>query len=340
MINLGILGCGVWGRNYIRNFELLDDAAVVACCDLDKSNLDMARKIVPSIKTSSEPLQIINDPAIDALIIATPAKTHYEIAKLAIENNKHILIEKPMALSTKEASELIELSRKKNIVLMVGHIMEFNPAVIKLHKITKSNAIGKIQYMYLTRTNFGRIRTDVNVLWDLAPHDLSIVGYIMGMRPVSVTARGSSFIKKGIEDVVFIYLEYDSGQIVNIHLSWLDPCKIRRVTVVGDKKMVVFDDLESVDKIRIFDKGISYNPTTEKQYSDFGSYQFSYRYGDILIPQIEFSEPLYKQCENFIDCIKNDKKPKTNGKKGLYVVKILEAAQKSIISGKTEEVEP
>lgn len=330
MLNIGLVGCGVWGRNYIRNFEHRDDVTVAACCDFDEKNVSSAAKLMPSIKISNDPGEILNDKSLDALIIATPASTHYQIAMEGLNRGKHLLIEKPMTMTYQESLDLIELAAEKNKVLMVGHIMEYNPAITKLKEIIDSGEIGQIQYFYLTRTNFGRIRSDVNVLWDLAPHDLSIINYLLQMQPESISAKGACFLQESIEDVIFLNLEYGNGIMGAIHLSWMDPCKIRKVTVIGDKKMVVCDDLESIDKIRVYDKGISYNPTTEKSYEDFGSYQFSYRYGDIYIPQLELSEPLRNQCNHFIDCVKNNSIPRTDGHNGANVVRLLEAAQTSV----------
>lgn len=330
MINIGLLGCGVWGRNYIRNFEHLDNINVNYCCDFEDKNLNQARRLMPDMMVTKEPDDVLNDTEINAVIVATPANKHYEHVKSALEQNKHVLVEKPMALNSKEAKELIDIAKNNNKVLMVGHIMEYNSAVIKMKNLISNEQFGEIHYLYLTRTNFGRIRSDVNVLWDLAPHDISIVNFLLDKNPKYVSARGASYIQQDVEDVVFIYLKYDDNVVVSIHLSWLDPCKIRKVTVIGDQKMAVFDDLESTDKIRVYDKGISYDPKDEKTYDDFGTYQFSYRYGDIMIPQFEMTEPLRSQCSHFIECINSGTTPKTDGDNGLRVVRILEAAEESL----------
>jgi len=330
MISVGLMGCGTWGRNYIRNFEHLDDVRMCACCDVAEENLKHARRVLPGIKIFHDPINLIADPEIDAIVIATPPGTHFELAKRCLLANKHVLVEKPLSFTMSEANELIELAEKQKRVLMVGHILEFNPAVIKLKEIVDSGEIGGIQYLYLTRTNLGRIREDVNVMWDLAPHDISTVHYLLGREPLRVSAKGKSYVIDGVEDVVFLFLEFADGVIASIHVSWLDPCKLRRTTIIGDRKMVVFDDMEHVDKIRIYDKGITYNPKKEREFEDFGSFQFSYRYGDIVIPQLDLSEPLKNQCSHFIDCVRNGTRPRTDGRSGLKVVKVLQAAQKSL----------
>ncbi|HDP70070.1 MAG TPA: Gfo/Idh/MocA family oxidoreductase [Actinobacteria bacterium] len=330
IINIGLIGCGTWGRNYIRNFEHLDDAKMYACCDFSEKNLQHSKRVLSSLKIYQSPEDLIADPEVDAVIVATPAVSHFELAKKCLNNGKHVLVEKPLTLTSKESVTLMELAKKQGKVLMVGHIMEFNPAVVKLKEIIDSKELGNIYYLYLNRTNLGRIREDVNVMWDLAPHDVSIVNYLIGQEPKRVSAKGESYIVEGTEDVVFLLMEFENNILASIHVSWLDPCKLRRTTVIGDKKMAVFDDMENVDKIRIYDRGITYNPKTEREFEDFGSFQLSYKYGDILVPQLQLSEPLKNQCTHFVECIKTGSKPRTDGENGLRAVKVLEAAQKSL----------
>ncbi|MDO8885560.1 Gfo/Idh/MocA family oxidoreductase [Candidatus Oleimmundimicrobium sp.] len=330
MIKIGLIGCGTWGRNYIRNFEHLDDVKMYACCDFVEKNLKHSKRVLPTIKTYCNPEDLIADDEIDAIIIATPAKTHFDLAKKCLNSGKHVLVEKPLTLTSKESKTLIELAKKQDKILMVGHIMEFNPAVVRLKEIIDSRELGNIYYMYLNRTNLGRIREDVNVMWDLAPHDISIVNYLIGQEPKRVSAKGESYIVESTEDVVFLLMEFESNILASIHVSWLDPCKLRRTTVIGDKKMAVFDDTENVDKIRIYDRGVTYNPKTEREFEDFGSFQLAYKYGDIHIPQLQLSEPLKNQCTHFVECIKTGNKPKTDGENGLRVVEVLAAAQKSL----------
>lgn len=324
------MGCGNWGRNYIRNFEHLDDVEMYACCDADSDNLERATRIYHEIKTCTDADEIIADPKIDALVLATPPKTHFSLASQALEAGKHVLVEKPLSSTSKEARALIRLAEAKGRILMVGHILEFNPAILKLKELIDRGDLGSINYLYLIRTNLGRFRQDVNVLWDLAPHDLSILLFLLGKMPKRVSAHGKSYVLSSMEDITFLLLEFDDDVVASLHVSWLDPVKIRRVTVIGDQKMAVFDDLEPAEKIRVYDRGITYNPTTEREFDDFASYQLSYHYGDITIPQLELSEPLRAQCTHFIDCIKNGQRPRTDGENGWRVVKVLEQAQESL----------
>lgn len=330
MIRVGLVGCGNWGRNYIRNFEHLDDVEMYACCDAEKDNLRRAARIYHEIKTCTQADDLINDSAIDALVLATPPNTHFELARRALESGKHVLVEKPLALTAEESRSLITLAKEKGKILMVGHILEYNPATLKLKQLIDAGDLGRVNYLYLIRTNLGRFRDDVNVLWDLAPHDISILLFLLGKMPKRVSARGKSYVLSGLEDITFLLLEFDDNVLASLHVSWLDPVKIRRVTVIGDQKMAVFDDLEPAEKIRVYDRGISYNPSTEREFDDFASFQLSYRYGDITIPQLELSEPLRAQCTHFIDCIKSGANPRSDGESGWRVVKVLEAAQKSL----------
>ncbi|MHB0976691.1 MAG: Gfo/Idh/MocA family protein [Candidatus Aquicultorales bacterium] len=329
MIRIGLIGCGIWGRNYIRNFEHLDDVEMYALCDPDLQNAERAKRLMPTAAITDNPAQLIADPLIDGIIIATPATTHYELAKAALAAGKHVLVEKPLSNVASEASELVELAMQSGKTLMVGHILEYHPATVRLKEMIDQGELGAIQYLYLIRTNLGRVRTDVNVMWDLAPHDLSIVHYLLGGRPVRVSAKGKSYVVPGIEDVVFLLLEFENEVIASIHVSWLDPEKIRRVTVIGDKKMAVFDDLQGLEKIRVLDRGID-NLSTEREFEDFGSFQLAYRYGDIWVPNIQLSEPLRNQCTHFIECIQSGCVPRTDGENGLKVVRVLEAAQRSL----------
>lgn len=330
MIRIGLVGCGIWGRNYIRNFEHLDDAEVFAVGDPDAENVKRAVRLMPSLKATTNPAEVIADPLVNAVIIATPASTHYEFAKAALLAGKHALVEKPLANSSAEAEELVSIASEKGLVLMVGHILEHHPATVRLKRLIDEGELGKVQYLYLIRTNLGRIRADVNVMWDLAPHDISIVHYLLDAVPRRVSAKGKSYVVKGIEDVVFMLLEFDKDVIASIHVSWLDPEKIRRVTVIGDEKMAVFDDLQGVEKIRVLDRGVDYNPRAEREFEDFGSFQLAYRYGDIWIPNLQLTEPLRNQCTHFVECIRNGVEPRTSGESGLKVVRVLEAAQRSL----------
>jgi len=329
-IKIGQIGCGYWGPNLVRNFLNNKQVENIIVCD---SNKEMLRKIsakYPSIETTDISDTIINDLSIDAVIIALPAKLHYEYAKKAILAGKHVLVEKPFAMNSFEANDLIKIGKEKNKVVMAGHTFIYNAAVKKIKKIIDSGELGEIYYIFSQRLNLGRVRQDVNAMWNLAPHDISIVLYWLNEKPSKVYANGKSFLQKNIEDLVFLHLDFPSGKSVHIHVSWLDPCKTRKMIIVASKKMLIYDDVSTEAKIMIYDKGIdkTLKDDIKHEIYDFASFQLQTRIGDILIPQIDFDEPLKEETNHFIDCIMNGKLPITGGKEGLEVVEILEKAQK------------
>jgi predicted dehydrogenase len=328
-ICFGIIGVGYWGPNYIRNLNDIPDAIVKYICDLDKRKLEDLNKRYPDIMTTLDYREILDDDEIDAVIISIPTKMHFQIARDCLLKRKNVLVEKPMATSADEALELVEISKKQRRVLMVGHIFEYNNAVNYIKQSIKEKSLGDVLYTHSSRTGLGPVRNDVNVIWDLASHDISILLYVMDQKPIKVIAKGESYIKKNIEDVVFITLEFEGNIVANIHVSWLDPVKTRKFTIVGTKKMLVFDDVSQNEKIKIFDKGVSY----EHPGGTFGDFQLLVRDGDILIPKIKFSEPLKEQCKHFIECIHRGCKPLSDGEDGYNVVKILEAIQTSLQNG-------
>ncbi len=326
-IRVGIVGCGYWGPNLIRNFSEIPSSEVVAVADLREERLksirNSNRQIVPTTDYKDLFKMIL-----DAVVIATPPATHYPIACDALEHGLSVLIEKPITTSSSQAEGLIELADKKDRVLMVGHTFQYNAAVVALKKLVDSGELGKILYIDTARWNLGLFNKDLNVLWDLAPHDLSIITYLLDCCPVSVEAYGMDCMFKGIHDVAFMNLVFPNDVLAHIHVSWLDPSKVRRVTVVGSRKMVVYDDIEPLEKIRIYDKGVEAPDYT----NNFGEFQCSYRYGDVVIPNIKFVEPLRQESQHFLDCIANHTRPLTSGEEGLQVVKILEAAQSSLMN--------
>ncbi len=333
-INLGLIGIGYWGLNYVRIFKEIPSANLLYACDLNRSRLKLVKKNHPEVKITTNYQEILKKEEIDAVIIATPASSHYQIVKESLKKNKSVLVEKPMTLNSKEACEITELAEKKGLKLMVGHVFEYNQAVIEMKKIINKKELGKIYYLHFTRTGLGPIRSDVNAMWDLAAHDVSILHYLLEETPIRVLAKGKWFIQKEIEDVVFLTLEFKSGVIANIHISWLDPRKKREVTVVGSKKMMVFDDMNPTDKIFLYDKGV----TKELIEGTFDEFQLAIRVGDVFIPRIDFKEPLKEECLHFIDCLRKNEKPKTNGWSGYKVVKVLEAAEKSLKEEKEIEI--
>ena len=331
MITVGQIGCGYWGPNLLRNFVQLKDASIRAVAEINDERIEYLRLRYPQVRTTQRYQDILHDPRIDAVVVATSARTHYDFAKEILESDKHVLVEKPLAMTTKEALDLISLAEQKNKVLMVGHTFEYNAAVNALKRYVQNGEIGNIYYIYSQRLNLGIVRSDINAMWNLAPHDISILIYLLGVEPVSVSAWGVSYLQERMEDVVFIVLLFPNNITAHIHVSWLDPSKVRKMTVVGDNKMIIYDDISDA-KIQIYDKGIikKNNPKSLGDYDTFGKFQLIRRAGDIIIPKIDFVEPLQVECSHFIECIKENKKPLTDGYDGLRVVKVLEAAQKSI----------
>jgi predicted dehydrogenase len=337
MINLAQIGIGYWGPNLLRNFYNLDEVAVKKVIDINPASLEYMKKNYKSIPVGTDMKEVLDDKDIDAVIIATPAALHYRMAKEVLLSGKHCLVEKPLALKHTEAEELIKIAKEKDLRLMVGHVFLYNTAVNYLKDCIGKGELGKIYYIYTQRLNLGRIRPDVNVLWNLSPHDISIVVYLMEKNPISVTASGMSYIQSGIEDVAFMNMKFDDGTIVHVHVSWLDPKKVRTVTIIGSKKMAIYDDI-SDNKIKIFDKGIDIDSKTKNlgKFDNFGKFQLIKRAGDIYMPKIDFVEPLKSEASHFIDCIKKKKDPVTDGENGLIVTKIIEAAIESLKNNSRE----
>ncbi len=326
MLRVGVVGCGYWGPNLIRNFANLKSSKVVMCADLSEARLNHMKQLYPMIRTTTNYREIVNDSGIDAIVIATPVSQHYPIAREALEAGKHVFVEKPLAQSIDEGFKLIQLAKEKARVLMVGHTFVYTEAVNKIKDLIWAGELGEIYYISTSRVNLGIFQDDINVVWDLAPHDISIMNYILNSRPVSVSAIGQSYIRPGIEDVAFLLLRYPQSTLTNIHVSWLNPNKIRSTTVVGSKKMLVYDDVSSLEKIRIYDKGVTVTP----HYDTFGEFQLSYRYGDISIPRLDDAEPLKIECQHFVDCIEKGTKPRSGGRHGYEVLLALDAADRSM----------
>jgi len=325
------IGWCYWCPNLVRYFAQTNKVRELICCDRDPKRLERMKNLYPSVEVLSDYKELLQMPDLDAVAIATPVKTHHPIAKEFLVQGKHVFIEKPFTHSYETALELIKLAEEKKNVLMVGHTFEYTAAVNKVKEIIVSGELGKILYISCTRVNLGLFQQDINVVWDLAPHDISIILYLMGEVPVSVNSQGKAHFNHEIEDVATTTLNFKNGLIAFIHNSWLDPNKIRRTTIVGSRKMLVYDDIESQEKIKIYDKGVEVPP----YYDTFADFQYSYRYGDIYSPRIEDFEPLKKVCDHFIECIKTGRTPLSDGYSGLRVVSILEAANKSLkLNGK------
>jgi len=331
-ISIGFIGCGYWGPNLIRNMQQLPNVHIQAICDIDEGRLKLLKSNYANVKCLTQYTDLLKDSQIEAIVIATPAETHYRLVKESLLADKHVLVEKPLSLSSPECRELIDLSQKHKKILMVGHTFEYNAAVNKVKEYIDSGELGKIYYIYSQRLNLGRVRHDINAMWNFAPHDVSIILYWLGKQPLRVSARGFKYLQQDIDDVAFMILEFQEGISAHIHISWLDPNKVRMMTLVGSEKMVVYDDVSTAEKIKIYDKGFVKNTKsgTFGDFDSFGKFQLIQRAGDLTIPKFDFIEPLQVECSHFVECIENNKIPLTDGFDGLRVVKVLEAAQKSM----------
>ena len=326
MIRIGIIGYGYWGPNLVRNFMNIEGCTVSHICDLDIKKLDIAQKKYPSINTTNSIDQIFENSEIDAIVIATPVSTHYDLASKALESNKHTLVEKPLTNNVEQAQILGKKAKDKNKILMIDHTYLYTPAIQKIKELIDSNSLGEIQYIDSTRINLGLFQTDVNVMWDLAVHDIAICCYLLKEKPISVQAVGISHTENGLENMAYITLHYNTKKIIHFNCSWVSPVKIRYMLIGGDKKMVVFNDLETTEKIKIYDS--SYENKYDLEHTK--KFLTDYRIGDIFIPKIPQIEGLKNMAEDFISSIQNNKEPISNFNLGLEIVKILESAQKSI----------
>ncbi|MEK6609089.1 MAG: Gfo/Idh/MocA family oxidoreductase [Myxococcota bacterium] len=330
MIDVAIAGAGTWGRNHVRAFASLPGARLRAVCDSDSAALERAARFAPSARLLRNFDQLVRADDVSAVVLATPAARHAEQARALLDAGKDVLVEKPMAMRAREAEALCELAEARGRVLMVGHIMRYHPAVERLVALVRGGDLGKVHYLHAVRVNLGRVRTDENALWSLAPHDVSVVLALVDAAPESVAARGASYLQAGIEDVVFVNVRFADGTMAQFQVSWLDPRKDRRLTVVGSKKMIVFDDRDPAEMLKLYDKGYDRPP----EYADFGEY-LTLRDGDIHVPKVEMREPLAVECAHFVDCVASRATPRTSGREGLAVVRVLEAAQRSLELGGT-----
>ncbi len=321
-----MVGCGYWGPNLIRNFRALSDCRLKLICDLDKGRLKHLKGLYPNIEMSTEFGHMLNGINLDAVVIATPVRYHFEMAKASLLAGKHTFIEKPMASSSAQCEELNEIAQKNGLLLMVGHTFLYSAPVRTIQKTIRCGDIGEIRYISSRRLNLGLFQKDINVTWDLAPHDISIILYIMGEYPLAVNCQGHSYITPGIEDVTHMSLSFSNGRFATIHNSWLDPRKVREMTIVGTKRMIVYDDVQPLEKIRIYDARVERPP----HYDTFAEFQYSYHYGDSYIPYVKQEEPLKVECQHFLDCIREGVKPLSNGDHGAALVKILEASSESM----------
>ncbi len=327
-IRVAVVGFGYWGPNLVRNLDRLGDAELVAACDLSEDNLAKFSALYPYVETTLNLEAMLARDDIEAVVVATSAPSHYAIAKRALEAGKHCFVEKPLTLTSTDAEALVRLADERGLVLMVGHLMEYHSAINWVRDCIASGELGDILYVYMQRLNLGKVRTEENAFWSLAPHDVSIVLYLLGEMPDYVSATGAAYVTKGVEDVVFANLHFPSGKMANIHVSWLDPHKIRRLTVVGSKKMLVFDDMEATEKIWIYDRGVG-APESALGYGE----DLTLRFGDITVPYIKMAEPLGVEVQHFLDCVESGETPRSDGRDGLRVVRVLEAVDESMASG-------
>ncbi len=328
MKNIGIVGIGDWGKNLLRNFYNLSSGKLTLACDSDEKRLTAARATYNGLQTTNDFSDLIADDSIGSIVIGTPPSSHAELAIAAMEAGKDVFVEKPLALSVEDGERMVETAEKHNRILMVGHIMVYHTATLYLKNMIDSGELGDVYYMYASRVNLGKVRSIENAWWSFAPHDISIILYLLEKTPVRVTATGASYLQDGIEDVVFTTLHFADGKMAHIHVSWLDPQKDRKMTVVGSKKMVVFDDTEASEKIRIFDKGAD----KKQDYDTYADY-LTLRTGDIVIPKIPGGEPLADECRHFLECVESRERPRSDGREGLRTLKVLRAAQESMEKG-------
>jgi predicted dehydrogenase len=321
-VRVGVVGLGYWGPNLARNFATLPGCELRWCCDASE---DARTRLAPALREARftpELDDLLGDPELDAIALATPVPSHASLALRVLEAGKHCFVEKPLALSTADADRVVEAAREHDRVLMVGHLLEYHPGVRQLKQITDSGELGDIHYIYSNRLNLGQLRADENALWSLGAHDVSVVLHLAGEEPHELEARGESYMRKGIEDVVFCFLRFPSGLAAHLHLSWLDPHKERRFTVVGSKRMATFDDMELERKVTVYDKGF------DERAGSYGEYIT--RSGDIWSPRVSNAEPLRVECEHFVACVRDGATPQSDGESGARVVRVLEALQQAL----------
>lgn len=325
MVRVAVVGAGYWGPNFIRVLDELSDSELISVCDKDPAKLERIKNQHPNLDVIDDFDSLIERDDLDAVVVATGSEAHYSVARACLLAGKHVLVEKPISLKSVEARELVAIAREGERVLLVGHLLRYHAGVMKLKEYIDNKTLGEVLYVYTTRVNLGRVRKEENAMWSFATHDIYVVMYLLGASPEFVTAAGQAYVREGVHDVVFLTLHFPGNVMAHLHVSWLDPHKIRKTTVVGDKKMAVLDDTETTEKLRIYDKGIDYTPS----YGDYGE-SLSIRIGDISIPKLDMMEPLKVECKHFMDCIIKGDEPLTGGEQGLRVVQILEAADRSL----------
>jgi predicted dehydrogenase len=329
-LKIGVVGAGTWGRNHVRTVAGLADAELAAVCDTDPKVRERVSRQYPGVLVTSDVAALLA--AVDAVIVASPAATHAAVALQVLEAGKPVLVEKPFALSVKDAEAVAKRGAQKAVPVLAGHLLVYHPAIERLREMVQTGELGRVFYLYGLRVNLGQVRKDENALWSFGPHDVSVALYLLDEEPVRVSAHGKSYLQPGIEDVVFLTMEFESGVIAHVQMSWLDPHKERKLTVVGEKKMVVFDDMEPREKLRIYDKGVDRPP----EYRSFGE-SLAIREGDIFIPRIPAVEPLAAELAHFVRAAQGRESPRASAADGVRVVRVLEAASRSLARGGAPE---
>ncbi len=335
VMRVGVIGFGYWGPNLARNFNELPMSRLIVIADQKEEQLNRARIRYPGVTLTRNYRDLFNM-GLDAVIVATPPRSHFQVAKECMEHGLNVLVEKPLTLDSRDAEELIKIADDQDLILMVGHTFEYDNAMIELKKYIENKEFGDLYYIDTARLNLGLFNRNSNVIWDLAPHDISILTFLLDKEPISVSAQGAVCVFPGVVDVAYLSLTFPGNVTAYVHVSWLDPRKVRRVTLVGSKKMAVYNDLDNEGRIKIYDKGVE-----SPDYTDgFGEFQLNYRSGDMIVPFIHYVEPLMQECQHFLDSISNHTQPKSSGRSGLRVIKILEAAQRSLNKSSTQELIP
>jgi predicted dehydrogenase len=337
MIRVAVIGAGRWGPNLINNFHTHQRSEVAWVVDSDESRLERVRARFPDVQTASNADAALSDGNLDCVVVATPTDSHFALAKAALEAGKHVLVEKPITGSLRSAEELGSIAQSTGLVLMVGHIFVYNSAAQQVKRYLDEGELGQIYYISMVRTNLGPIRIDVNSAWDLASHDIALSSYWLEAEPISASAVGGAWINPGLEDTVFATLRYPGDVLVNLHVSWLNPRKARNITLVGENRMLTFDDLDMTEPLRIYDKQVSPEVTNRDFIDTFGSFRMSIRDGDVTIPKVVGGEPLRNECDHFLDCVESGQPPLTGAREGIAVIRVLEAISRSIENGGAAE---
>lgn len=337
MIGVAVIGAGHWGPNLIRNFDSAASSRVVWVVDRDADRRAQVAERFPLARVGADAAEAFADPEVDAVVVATPTSTHYELVRAALDAGKHVLVEKPITTDPAEGEALCEMAEAAGLTLMVGHVFIYNPGVQQVRRLIDEGQLGDIYYVAMQRTNLGPIRMDVNAAWDLASHDLSIANYWLQAEPLSVSALGGVWINRGIEDAVFATVRYPGNVLVHLHCSWLNPRKSRDITVVGERRMLTLDDMNLSEPLRMYDKQVTDEMVGPGFVDTFASFRASVREGDITIPKVALGEPLRAECDHFLECVEYGKEPLTSGRLGLAVVRSLAALERSIAANGAEQ---